>query len=219
MHGCRFVGRQAEIGKGDTWLEGVGVVGWFGERPCPVSLGWSKPFGMAVVERGVVERADMASVVVVFDGFHELRLRQVQQASEFWQRLGGGSREHRRHKAAKRLLVDNRVRLLVGLSRNQTAPDRIAFRPEILTLIVKPFAIAVDNHAQGHAVDAGTYTAVVKRSPGVDGNHMCLGRVADCIGAKIEHPSQQHTGIEAGAANKEIVRWPFTALVLPPSLP
>ncbi|MNF83069.1 hypothetical protein D3C84_653830 [compost metagenome] len=174
---------------------------------------------MAVVERGVVERADMASVVVVFDGFNELRLRQVQQASKFWQRPCCGSREHRRHEAAKRLLVDNRVGLLVGLSRNQTAPNRITLGPEILTLIVKPFAIAVDNHAQGHAVDAGTDTAVVKRSPGVDGNHMCLSRVADCIGAKIEHPSQQHTGIEASAANQKVVRWPFTTLVLAPSLP
>ncbi|MNM80587.1 hypothetical protein D3C81_925590 [compost metagenome] len=47
---------------------------------------------------------------------------------------------------------------------------------------------------------------------------MCLGRVANRVGALFDHAAQQHTVIETRATDQEIVRRPLPSLVLPPRL-
>jgi hypothetical protein len=45
-----------------------------------------------------------------------------------------------------------------------------------------------------------------------------LGRIADAVGAGVEHELEQDAGVEAGAANEEVLRRPLAALVRSPGL-
>ena len=48
---------------------------------------------------------------------------------------------------------------------------------------------------------------------------MALHRITHLVGAGIEQLPQHHAGVEAGAADQEVVGGPFAALVLSPCLP
>ncbi|MOA22209.1 hypothetical protein D3C78_1427550 [compost metagenome] len=152
-----------------------------------MGFGGHQSLGVAVVQRRVIERANAAGAVVVLDRLDEFFLRQLQLAGKVLQSIGGGARKDRRHEAADGLLIDDRIRLLTGLSGHQTPPDRITFWPEILTFVVEAFAITIDHHTQRYAVDSGADAAVVEWRAGINRDHVCLRRIADHIGAKVEH--------------------------------
>src|SRR5690606_36996904 len=105
---------------------------------------------------------------------------------------------------------------LSRLLRDQSAPDRIALGPEILTLVVEAPGVAIDHDAERYAVDSRADAAIVERCARIDGDAMRLRRIADRVRARIEHELQQHAGVEAGAANQEIVGGPFAIGVLSP---
>src|SRR6185437_3618373 len=99
------------------------------------------------------------------------------------------------------------------------SPDGIALGPEVFALVVEALGVAVEHHAQRHAVDAGADAAVVHWRARVDGHAVRLRRIADDVGAGIHHEFQQHALVEARAADQKIVGRPFAALVLAPGLP
>src|SRR5690606_19405704 len=107
---------------------------------------------------------------------------------------------------------------LARLHGRQPAPDGVALGPEVLAFVVEAARLAVDHHPQRYAVDAGTDAAVVERRARIDGHAMRLGRIADGVGAGVDHEFQQHAHVEARAADQEIVGRPFAALVLAPRL-
>ncbi|MCY1524454.1 hypothetical protein D9M68_593860 [compost metagenome] len=173
---------------------------------------------MAIVQRGVVETADATGGVVVLHGAHEGGFVQPDLLCEFAERVRLRAGEHGRHEAADRLLVDDRPGDLPRLLRHEPAPDRVALGPEVFALVVEALCVAVDHHAQRHAVDARADAAVVQRSTGVDGHAVGLGRVADAVRAGVEHELQKHAHVEARAPDQEVVGRPFAALVLAPGL-
>ncbi len=99
--------------------------------------------------------------------------------------------------------------------RHETAPDRVTLWPEIFTLVVETHGVAVEHDTQRHAIHARADAAVIKRRTRVDGHAMRLGRVSDGIGACIDHVFEQHSHVEARAADQEIVRHPFAVDLAP----
>ncbi|MNP25870.1 hypothetical protein D3C76_1186960 [compost metagenome] len=160
---------------------------------------------MAIVQCGVVERADAAGRVVLLDGFDELGNGKLQLAGQIFQRVGFSARKHRRHEPAEGLLVDDRVSLLTGLTRDQAPPDRIPLGPEVFALVIEAFTVAINHHAQRYAIDTGTDTTVIQGRTGVDGHHVRLRRVANEIGAQGLHAPKQYAGIETRPANQKVV--------------
>ena len=149
-------------------------------RPRPVRLGRRQSLGVAVVEHRVVERADAARRVE--------RRRRSRRTPPPAGRAGARARasvcafspgKHRRHEAADRLRVDDRVADLPRLQRDEPAPDRVALRPEVLALVVEALRVAVDHDAERHAIHARADAAVVQRRARVDRHAMALRRVAD----------------------------------------
>ena len=181
-------------------------------------FGRQQILGVAVVQYRVVKGADPAGGVVVIQGLHEGGHIKPQFLRQLRQRIGPGAGKHGRHEAACGLGVDDRITHLPWLLRHQAAPDGIALGPEIFAFVVKAAALPVDHHAQRDAVDAGADTAVIERCAGVNGHHVRLGGVADHVGAGLHEFFEQHAPVEAGATNGEIVRGPFTTLVLSPGL-
>src|SRR6185312_16535745 len=147
---------------------------------------------VAVVEPGVVEAARPTRGLVGAQGLHEALLRQMQGPRQRRQARGAGAGKHGWHEPADRLGVDDRVRDLARLARDEAAPDGVALGPEILALIVKALALLVYHHAQRNAVDARADAAVIQRRAGIDRDHVRLGRVTDAIGAGVEQAAQQH---------------------------
>jgi hypothetical protein len=96
----------------------------------------------------MVEAAGAARGVEGLHRLHQLHRRQVQLLCQAFQRVGPGALEHRRHEAAHRLGVDDRVAHLPGLQGHQPAPDGVALGPEVLALVVEAMAVAVDHNAQ-----------------------------------------------------------------------
>ena len=217
MHGRRLVDLHAQIGERDARPQRIAVERRRVERQGPVRLGRCQPFGMAVVQHCVVEGADLARGVVGLDGLHEVvgvdpeLTRQCRQVV----RLLAG--EHRRHEPAYRLGIDDRIGDLVRLEGDQPAPDGIALGPEVFAFVIEAPAIAIDDDAQRHAVDPGADAAVIERRARIDRHRMALRRVADLVRARFEHLLEQHAGVEAGAADDEVVRHPL-AFVLSPGL-
>lgn len=63
--------------------------------------------------------------------------------------IGGTSaRSSGRHERAKRFRVEDDVGDLAGLRRNEPAPNRVASRPRIFTLIVKTLRVPVHDDAE-----------------------------------------------------------------------
>ena len=143
-------------------------------------------------------------------------LVEAELACELRQRGGFRSREHRRHEAADRLGVDQRIANLRRLLRDEPSPDRISLRPEVLALVVETLRVAIDDDAERHAVDARADAAVVQGCPRVDRHGVALRRIADRIGAGADQRFEQNAPVETGAADQEVVGGPFAGLVSPP---
>jgi hypothetical protein len=104
------------------------------------------------------------------------------------------------------------------LQSHQPAPDGIALGPEVLAFVVEAHRLAIEHDTERDAVDPGHDTAVVQRRASVDRHAMRLRRVANDIGAGVDHLLEQHALVEPGAADQEIVSGPFAALVAAPGL-
>ena len=126
--------------------------------------------------------------------------------------------EHGRHEAANGLAVDDRITNLPRLLRHQAAPDGVALGPEVFALVVEAFAVAVDHHAQRHAVDARADAAVVQRRARVNGHHVGLRGVANAVGAVVvEQVFEQHAlCCKAVPRIRKLSGRPLAALVLAP---
>ena len=77
---------------------------------------------------------------------------------------------------------------LIWLISDQSTPDRIAFRPDIFTLIIEPIAVLVDDDGKRNAVEAGDNTAVEFRRTAVNRNRMTLGWVTDRFNFFVVRP-------------------------------
>ena len=117
----------------------------------------------------VVEPARAHRGVETGDGLREPLRREPQLLSPARASVSARlARKDRRHEAAERLGIDDRVGDLPGLAGDEPSPDRIALGPEILALVVEAPAFAVDHDAERHAVDARRDAAVELRRAGVE---------------------------------------------------
>src|SRR5690606_38318987 len=162
--------------------------------------------------------AGHTGLVEFFDGLHERGYVHVDLARQFFKRVRLRSRKDRRHEAANGLGVDDGPRKLPRLHGNAPAPDRLARRPADFGYVIEAVGLAVDHDAQRYAIDTGADPAIIEGGARVNGDAMRLRRVADDIGTGIHHVAQQYALVVTPAANQEVVRRPFAALVLAPGL-
>ena len=94
---------------------------------------------------------------------------------------------------------------LIRLLRDQSAPNGIALRPEVLAFVVETLPIFVDDDAECDAVDARDNAAVELRRPPVDGDRMALLRIADLLGAAVEQNAKHPPEVVWCAADDEVV--------------
>ncbi len=158
------------------------------------------------VELQVVEHlARFDRLVEAVDGLADLRRVQLHLDRQFLDRIGLDRREHRRHEQRERLGVADRIGDLVGLLRDQAAPDGIALRPDILALVVETVAVAVDHDAVGHAVQTRRDAAVELRRARVQRHGVALRRIADRRHALVEQVLQHPAAVVGRAADDEVV--------------
>ena len=67
---------------------------------------------------------------------------------------------------------------LFGLARHKPTPDRIAFGPNVLALVIEPCAVPVDDDGERHAVEPGDDAAVKFGCPAIDSHRVTLGWIA-----------------------------------------
>src|SRR5687767_2483727 len=106
----------------------------------------------------------------------------------------------------QRLGVDDRVGDLIRLVRNQTAPNRVALRPEVFAFVIKAFHISIDYDPERRAVEAGYDAAVELRRACIERHGMTAALIADRFSAVLEQFLQHPSLIMPGAADDEIVR-------------
>ena len=172
MHRGVGIYLQPEIGEGDPRTQGEGIERRRIDWARPVRLWRRQPLGAAVVEHGMIEGADLAGRVVGMHGRFQPRRIEAGEARKFAQRVGLEPREDGRHEAPDGLGVDDRGGDLPRLPGDQSAPDGVTLGPEVLTLVVETFAVAIDHDAERNAIDARADAAIVQRSPRVDGHAM-----------------------------------------------
>jgi len=95
---------------------------------------------------------------------------------------------------------------LVAAARDELAPDRVALRPHVLTLVVEPRGVTIDDDAERHAVEPRDDAAVELRRAAVDRDGVALARVADGCRAGVEQCPQHRARVVRRAANDEIAR-------------
>src|SRR6185369_14479855 len=103
------------------------------------------------------------------------------------------------------LRVDDRVRDLAGLARDELAPDRVALRPEVLALVVEALAIAIYDDAERHRVEPRRDAAVELRRSAVDRHRVAFARAPDRLRARVEHCVQYRARVVRRAAHDEVV--------------
>ncbi len=120
---------------------------------------------------------------------------------------GGGfdRRKQRRHEAVARTGVENDVGDLVGLGCHQPPPDRVAFRPDVLALVVEALGVLVDDDAEHHGIMPRDDAAVEFGSARVDRDRVTLRGIADFLNALLEQHLQDRAAIVGCAADQEIV--------------
>ncbi|MNC48945.1 hypothetical protein D3C75_980910 [compost metagenome] len=132
--------------------------------------------------------------------------------------IGFHTWENRWHKAPDGFAINDGIADLAGLLRNQTAPDRIAFRPEILPFIIKTLRLTIEHDPQRNTVDAGANPAVIQRGASINSHAVRLGRVTNHIGPRLHHKLEQHPLIKTGTTDQKVICRPFTCVILPPGL-
>ena len=86
----------------------------------------------------------------------------------------------------QRLGVNDRVSDLIRLLRDKLAPDCIALRPEILSFVVEPSDLLIDDDAERHAVKARDDTAVELGRARVERDGVAATGIADGLSAVSE---------------------------------
>ena len=163
-----------------------------------------KSFRAAVVQRLVIEGARTDGAVEALDGRGQRARRHVDGGGQLADGARDDRREHRRHEPAGDSGVDDRIRDLIRLLRDEASPDRVAFRPVVLAFVVEPIAMLVDHDPERHRVEARDDAAVELRRARIDGDGMTLGRIADRIGAGVEHQPQDRARVVRGTPDDEV---------------
>ena len=138
--------------------------------------------GATVIEHAVIEGARLHRAIERGHGLFERLRRQIELPRKIGNRRSGFRRKHRRHEEPGGLRIDNRVRNLIGLLRDETSPDRVALRPEILAFVIKPPTVFVDDDPERYAVEARHDAPVELRGARIDGDGVELRRIAGPVG-------------------------------------
>ncbi len=164
-----------------------------------------QPFGVAIIEDGVIEGTGPNRGVEVDDGFFQRRRIEIEFARKLGDRAGLDRREQRRHEAVENTRIENDVGDLVRLRCYESAPDGVALRPDILALVVKTSGVFVDNDAEHHGIVPGDDATVEFRRAGVDRDRMTLLGIADLLHALGEQHLEDRAAIIGCAADQEII--------------
>ena len=193
------------------------MVGWLVDAPRPVRFRRGQARGHAVIQLAALEGAGAGGGVVV--GHHALQLRRVEpeRRGQFADAGGLQRREHAGQVIVQRLAVADGEGPLIGLLRDQPAPDRVTLGPDILALVVEAFDILVHDDGIGHAIEPHRQAAIAHRRPRVVGDGVELGRVADLLDPLSQQILQHRALGVGGAADLEVVG--RVAPVLPQPFP
>ena len=127
--------------------------------------------------------------------------------------------KHRRHEAADRLGVDDRI----ARSGPAAAPPAGPRSRSAWARSPRPRRRSA-RASRLTTTPSDTQSMRVQMPPSYSGarasmaTHVRLRRVADRVGAGVDHVLEQHALVEARAADQEVVGRPFAALVLAPGL-
>src|SRR6266403_5787241 len=131
QHARLLVHAGAEIGEGDSGPHRIGIIRRRLDPPRPVGLGRDQSLGAAIIEDGVIEGAGAHRHVEVGDGFFKRVGVEIEFSGELGNAVGPDWRKQRRHETVENSRVENNVGDLVGLCRDQAAPDGVALGPDI----------------------------------------------------------------------------------------
>ena len=162
-------------------------------------------FGAAIVQDGVIEGARPHRGVEVGHGLFQRCRIELELAGELGDGGGSDRRKQRRHEACDDARVEDDVGDLVGLGRHQPSPDGVAFRPDILALVVEALGVLVDDNAEHHGIMPGDDAAVEFRRARIDRDRMTLRGIADFLHALFEQHLQDRAAVIRRAADQEIV--------------
>src|SRR5713226_9297703 len=139
QHARLLVHAGAEIGEGDAGPHRVGIIRRRLDLPRPMRLRRREALGAVIVKDGVIEGAGAHRRIEVADSLFQRRRIELEFAGQLGDRAGLDRREQRRHETVARTRVEDDVGDLVWLGCDEATPDRVALRPDVFALVVKPF--------------------------------------------------------------------------------
>ena len=117
-------------------------------------------------------------------------------------------RKHRWHEQINGARVDDCIGDLVLFGRNQAAPNRVSFGPDIFAFVVKPFCIFVHNNRKGHTIQTRNNATIIFRGAPINCHRVALGWITNAFNILIQQILQNNTAVIGCSADQKILgRW------------